>query len=77
MKSLHHSLILLAGAAALGGCVSTPNTKALITPIGAVGVHSFAPAQKKSPDELQAAREAEQRLARMNERQAAETTRNN
>jgi len=29
--------------AMLAGCISTPNSKALITPIGAVGVHSFAP----------------------------------
>ena len=27
----------------LTGCVNLPDTKALITPIGAVGVHSFAP----------------------------------
>lgn len=77
MKWLQHSFIALAAAVALGGCVSTPNTKALITPIGAVGVHSFAPTQKKSPDEMKAAREAEQRLARMNKDQAAEATRNN
>ena len=28
------------------GCVSTPQTKALFTPVGAIGVHSFAPPQK-------------------------------
>lgn len=77
MKSLQHRFILLAGFVALGGCVSTPNTKALITPIGAVGVYSFAPTEKKSPDEMQAAHEAEQRLARMNADQAAEAPRNN
>ena len=27
----------------LAGCVNTPATKALITPIGGVGIHSFAP----------------------------------
>lgn len=27
----------------LAGCINTPNTKALITPIGGVGFHSFAP----------------------------------
>lgn len=30
-------------ALALSGCVSTPNTKALITPVGAAGYHTFAP----------------------------------
>ena len=28
---------------ALAGCISTPQTKALITPVGVIGVHSFAP----------------------------------
>jgi len=35
---------------ALAGCVNTPHTKALITPIAAVGVHSFAP--ERSPDRM-------------------------
>jgi hypothetical protein len=34
----------------LAGCVSTPNTKALITPLGGVGIHSFAP--RTDPDRL-------------------------
>jgi PBP1b-binding outer membrane lipoprotein LpoB len=29
----------------MAGCVNTPNSKALITPVGAVGIHSFAPSQ--------------------------------
>lgn len=28
---------------ALSGCVNTPNTKALITPVGAAGYHMFKP----------------------------------
>jgi hypothetical protein len=35
---------------ALTACVNTPNTKALITPFAAVGVHSFAP--PASPDRM-------------------------
>jgi hypothetical protein len=27
----------------LAGCINLPQTKALITPVGAVGIHSFAP----------------------------------
>jgi hypothetical protein len=27
----------------LSGCINTPSTKALITPVGAVGIHSFEP----------------------------------
>lgn len=30
----------------LAGCVNLPQTKALITPLGAIGVHSFAPPRK-------------------------------
>lgn len=37
---------------ALSGCVSTPNTTALITPIGAAGYHTFAPPD--SPDRIRA-----------------------
>ncbi|MBB6093527.1 TolA-binding protein [Povalibacter uvarum] len=77
MKSLRHTFIFLAAAVALGGCVSTPSTKALITPIGAVGVYSFAPTEKRSPDEMKAARQAEQRLARMNREEAENTAPNN
>ena len=36
--------------ALLCGCISTPNTKALITPVGAVGYHTFAPPD--SPDRM-------------------------
>ena len=30
-------------AAAMSGCISTPNTKAFVTPIGGIGIHSFKP----------------------------------
>lgn len=46
----------------LGGCISYPSTKILVTPIGAAGIHSFAPAER-NPDEMRASREATQRLA--------------
>lgn len=37
----------------VAGCVSTPNTKALITPIGGIGIHAFAP---PSPDRMAASK---------------------
>jgi hypothetical protein len=37
-------------AIALTACVSTPNTKALVTPFGGAGFHTFAPA--KDPDRM-------------------------
>ena len=39
-------LALMTIMVACAGCVSTPQTKALITPFGAIGVHSFAPAER-------------------------------
>jgi hypothetical protein len=48
----------------LSGCVSYPSTKILVTPIGAAGIHSFAPPER-NPDEMKAAREATERLAHM------------
>ncbi|MFL6549454.1 MAG: hypothetical protein ACJ8OJ_12215 [Povalibacter sp.] len=44
MKRMHVLMTLMAIAAS--GCVSTPQTKALFTPIGAIGVHSFAPVEQ-------------------------------
>jgi len=40
-------ILKLISASALGvvmaGCINLPQTKALITPVGVIGVHSFAP----------------------------------
>ena len=50
----------------LAGCISTPQTKALITPVGVFGVHSFAPPVQQPPphiDFIQQRRMAEQRAA--------------
>jgi hypothetical protein len=33
-------------AVALSGCINLPQTKALITPVGVVGIHNFAPSEK-------------------------------
>lgn len=46
----------------LSGCISYPSTKILLTPIGAAGIHSFAPPERNA-DEMRASREATQRLA--------------
>lgn len=64
------TLLIVASAAvsaSLAGCVSYPNGKALVTPIGAAGFYTFAP-EKKTPDTMSAQRTAE-RLARI-EREA-------
>jgi hypothetical protein len=42
--------LLIVFALGLTGCINTPNTKALITPLGGIGVHSFAPPE--TPDVL-------------------------
>ena len=39
--------------ALLCGCISTPNTKALITPVGAVGYHTFAPPDRMRSIDLE------------------------
>lgn len=51
---MRRMLALMTIMVACAGCVSTPQTKALITPIGAVGIHSFAPAERRpmSPSEV-------------------------
>ena len=36
-------------AAALTGCISTPQTKVLITPVGAAGIHSFRSPEATPP----------------------------
>jgi hypothetical protein len=35
--------LTLCAATLATGCVNLPETKALITPVGVIGVHSFAP----------------------------------
>ena len=53
----------------LAGCISTPQTKALITPVGAIGIHSFAPppVQPRNVDFID-----QRRLAQRAERAAQE-----
>jgi hypothetical protein len=36
-------LLLSACGVLLAGCINLPQTKALVTPVGVVGIHSFAP----------------------------------
>lgn len=50
---LSMALIATAVLGMLAGCMNTPQTKALITPVGAIGIHSFAPPHK-SPDNINA-----------------------
>jgi hypothetical protein len=45
MRVIRFIGVWLAGALLLG-CVNTPQTKMLVTPIGAVGIHSFAPPER-------------------------------
>lgn len=52
-------LLLSAFGVLLAGCITTPQTKTLITPVGVVGIHSFAPPQQQ----LRPRKELERRLA--------------
>ena len=47
-SSIVMTLGVSALCATLAGCINLPQTKALITPVGVVGVHSFAP-QPQAP----------------------------
>lgn len=47
---MRRALPLICVALTCAGCISTPSTKALITPIGAVGYHTFAPESQKGID---------------------------
>jgi hypothetical protein len=60
MKRMYLSMIGLIATLMSAGCVSTPQTKALITPVGAIGVHSFAPTEPVRPNASEA-----DRLARL------------
>lgn len=46
--------LMIASIGAVAGCVSTPQTKVLITPVGAIGVHTFRQpdAQRPTPSEI-------------------------
>lgn len=53
------ALILMFSAVAMSGCISTPNTKAFVTPIGGIGIHSFKPERdpnRMPPDAQRVAR---------------------
>lgn len=45
-------LAIVSLAAALSGCVSYGNTHALITPVGAVGYHTFKPDNRATPRDI-------------------------
>jgi len=67
--SMLSALGVSAMCAALAGCIDLPQTKALITPVGVVGVHSFAP---RATDSNQLAPpDFRQRLAQQAAAQAA------
>lgn len=63
------TLAIVSSAAALSGCVSYGNTHALITPVGAVGYHSFKPSnttrdiqlpEPSNPDRIAANKSAQE-----------------
>ena len=70
-----HTLILALSALSLAGCISYPNTKALVTPVGAVGFHTFAP-PRQSPDEMSAAAQTQRLAEAMKSRDEEEPTAN-
>lgn len=50
---LLNGLAIVSLAAALSGCVSYGNTHALLTPVGAVGYHTFKPDHVNKPRDIQ------------------------
>jgi hypothetical protein len=56
---MFRALFVISFAAAMSGCISTPDTKALITPFGVAGIHSFKPERdpnRMPPDAQRVAR---------------------
>lgn len=47
---MFRALVIAMIATLTAGCISTPNTKALVTPLGGIGYHTFAP--HKDPDRM-------------------------
>jgi hypothetical protein len=47
---MFRTLMSITVAMMLAGCINTPNTKVVITPVGGIGFHTFAP--HKDPDRL-------------------------
>jgi hypothetical protein len=47
--------LLSFAVALMSGCVNLPDTKALITPVGVAGIHSFAPRQPAGPTDFRPA----------------------
>jgi hypothetical protein len=62
-----YSLLLSALCICLAGCINLPQTKALITPAGVIGVHSFAPPEAKRSTDF------EQRIAQQRNATPADT----
>lgn len=50
MRRSFPALLTMLMSFALSGCINTPSTKALITPIGGAGYHTFKPTQP--PDRI-------------------------
>ena len=40
---MFRTLMMTCVVVAMSGCISTHNTKAFVTPIGGIGIHSFKP----------------------------------
>lgn len=60
------SLVFTAGAA-LSGCVSYGNTHALVTPVGAIGYHTFKPDHTTTPRNIELPRTPD-RIAATNDK---------
>jgi len=64
-----YSLLLSALCICSAGCINLPQTKALVTPLGVIGVHSFAP-----PPEAKRSTDFEQRVAQQRKATTITTT---
>lgn len=60
MKLVCSAMVLAALTVGVSGCVSYGNTHALLTPVGAVGYHSFKPANTAPTREIQMPRDPNQ-----------------
>lgn len=60
MRLFKSVAIVSVAVAALSGCVSYGNTHALVTPVGAIGYHTFKPDHTNTPREIELPRTPDQ-----------------
>lgn len=72
---LMNGLLAVALGTALSGCVSYGNTHALVTPVGAIGYHSFKPEHRTQQREIKLPEHsAPDQIAAVNEQPKLDTS---